>query len=244
MRLFRRHFARCSALMGVAFVLAFSGGLVFPLSKRVEELPQYARDLSGDELDRLIGVVAENRGHEISDEDANHLVAHLRRHYPFRSLRDRLPKLKPIEERRLMKALEDLSTQYDATVRNSTGGIVQLVYGDDGLDPVGMEGKKNQPIDFTRTMFRIQAAYPHGETPPLLKEEMKMRLVEQLSEHNMITAPVHPAATCLLNVIRFPTYTQIVDFTESRRGSGWSRELLLPAYYIFGTTGGQDTAAP
>ena len=31
--------------------------------------------------------------------------------------------------------------QYDHTVRNSTGGIVQLVYGDDGLDPVSMEGK-------------------------------------------------------------------------------------------------------
>jgi DNA-directed RNA polymerase III subunit RPC1 len=90
--------------------------------------------------------------------------------------------------RRLMKALEDLSTQvrayvvrwvlchnrdsvqvctdwapfvntraqYDNTVRNSTGGIVQLVYGDDGLDPVSMEGKDGTPIDFRRLLMRVR----------------------------------------------------------------------------------------
>lgn len=58
--------------------------------------------------------------------------------------------------RRLMKALEDLSVQYDNTVRNSTGGIVQLVYGDDGLDPVSMEGKDSFPIDFHRLLMRVR----------------------------------------------------------------------------------------
>lgn len=48
-----------------------------------------------------------------------------------------------------MKALEDLSVQYDDTVRNCSGGIVQFVYGDDGLDPTGMEGQ-NKPVDFVR----------------------------------------------------------------------------------------------
>ncbi|CAE7102077.1 unnamed protein product, partial [Rhizoctonia solani] len=35
--------------------------------------------------------------------------------------------------RRLMKALEDLTTQYDLSVRNSVGGVVQFTFGDDGL---------------------------------------------------------------------------------------------------------------
>jgi len=71
-------------------------------------------------------------------------------------------------QRRLMKALEDLSVQYDNTVRyacdlgilfpffwrnlfarNSVGGIVQFVYGDDGLDPTGMEAQE-KPVDFNR----------------------------------------------------------------------------------------------
>jgi len=43
-------------------------------------------------------------------------------------------------QRRLMKALEDLSVNYDDTVRYSDGTVVQFLYGDDGLDPSVVEG--------------------------------------------------------------------------------------------------------
>lgn len=49
--------------------------------------------------------------------------------------------------RRLMKTLEDLYLSYDSTVRNSAGTIVQLAYGDDGLDPIQMEGPDGKPLD-------------------------------------------------------------------------------------------------
>lgn len=52
--------------------------------------------------------------------------------------------------RRLMKSLEDLSAQYDGTVRNSSSGIVQFRYGDDGLDPTYLEGD-GFPVEFIRT---------------------------------------------------------------------------------------------
>ncbi|OTA90479.1 hypothetical protein M434DRAFT_367966 [Hypoxylon sp. CO27-5] len=52
--------------------------------------------------------------------------------------------------RRLMKSLEDLSTQYDDTVRTSGGGVVQFQFGADKLDPVDMEGDA-VPVDFNRT---------------------------------------------------------------------------------------------
>lgn len=51
--------------------------------------------------------------------------------------------------RRLMKSLEDLSSQYDLTVRNSSNGIVQFMYGGDGLDPYDMEGDA-LPVNFKR----------------------------------------------------------------------------------------------
>ncbi|CAH6722905.1 DNA-directed RNA polymerase III subunit Rpc1p [[Candida] jaroonii] len=51
--------------------------------------------------------------------------------------------------RRLMKSLEDLSAQYDHTVRNSSNGIVQFTYGGDGLDPFDMEGDA-KPVNFVR----------------------------------------------------------------------------------------------
>lgn len=52
--------------------------------------------------------------------------------------------------RRLMKALEDLSTQYDLSVRNSVGGVVQFEYGDDSLDPACLEGDAT-PVQYVRS---------------------------------------------------------------------------------------------
>jgi DNA-directed RNA polymerase III subunit RPC1 len=59
-------------------------------------------------------------------------------------------------QRRLMKALEDLSTQYDYSVRNSVGGIVQFCYGDDGLDPALMEAESS-PVLFARNWQHAKA---------------------------------------------------------------------------------------
>ncbi|KAI0387182.1 beta and beta-prime subunits of DNA dependent RNA-polymerase [Hypomontagnella monticulosa] len=58
--------------------------------------------------------------------------------------------------RRLMKSLEDLSTQYDDTVRTSGGGVVQFQFGADKLDPVDMEGKA-VPVNFARTWSHAEA---------------------------------------------------------------------------------------
>ncbi|KAJ3171954.1 DNA-directed RNA polymerase II subunit rpb1 [Geranomyces variabilis] len=42
-------------------------------------------------------------------------------------------------QRRLVKALEDLMAQYDGTVRNAMGEIVQFIYGEDGMDGAKVE---------------------------------------------------------------------------------------------------------
>jgi DNA-directed RNA polymerase III subunit RPC1 len=61
-------------------------------------------------------------------------------------------------QRRLMKALEDLSVQYDSSVRSSDGTVIQLKYGDDGLDPAEMEADDGEPIDFKRCLTDTGAA--------------------------------------------------------------------------------------
>lgn len=58
----------------------------------------------------------------------------------------------------LLQALEDLSTRYDRSVRNSTGGVVQFTYGDDGLDPAALEAE-NQPVEFLRTWQHTRVRY-------------------------------------------------------------------------------------
>ena len=47
-------------------------------------------------------------------------------------------------------------------VRNAANGIVQLKYGDDGLDPVMMEGKDGEPIDLARALSVVTACTAPG----------------------------------------------------------------------------------
>ena len=56
--------------------------------------------------------------------------------------------------RRLIKALEDLFVHYDSTVRNSSNCIVQFCFGDDAMDPAGMEGKDGKPLNFERLFLK------------------------------------------------------------------------------------------
>lgn len=57
-------------------------------------------------------------------------------------------------QRRLMKALEDLSIDYDYSVRSSSGSLIQFEYGNDCLDP-GMMETDNLPINFLRNLQHI-----------------------------------------------------------------------------------------
>mmetsp|Transcript_15235 Transcript_15235/g.35010 ORF Transcript_15235/g.35010 Transcript_15235/m.35010 type:complete len:1631 (-) Transcript_15235:547-5439(-) len=45
-------------------------------------------------------------------------------------------------QRRLVKAMEDITIKYDGTVRNSQGEVLQFLYGEDGMDAVALENQK------------------------------------------------------------------------------------------------------
>lgn len=59
-------------------------------------------------------------------------------------------------QRRLIKGLEDLKVEYDMTVRNSKGKIVQFSYGDDGFDTIKVE---NQQIPLVE--MSVEDIYMH-----------------------------------------------------------------------------------
>ncbi|KAI9813204.1 MAG: hypothetical protein M1832_006376 [Thelocarpon impressellum] len=82
--------------------------------------------------------------------------------------------------RRLMKSLEDLSAQYDDTVRNSSSGVVQFQYGDDKLDPVDMEGRA-KPVHFDRTFNHAEATTWLESDEALPPYEMRKRCDELLA---------------------------------------------------------------
>lgn len=74
--------------------------------------------------------------------------------------------------RRLMKSLEDLSTQYDDTVRTSGGGIVQFQFGADKLDPVDMEGSA-EPVHFLRTWTHAETLTWDNNEPTMTPNEIR-----------------------------------------------------------------------
>ena len=75
-------------------------------------------------------------------------------------------------QRRLMKTMEDQHIEYDGTVRNVNGTIVQFRYGDDGVDTTCVE---DQPCDLVlKTMENIYAEYSltPADVNPFLKTEV------------------------------------------------------------------------
>lgn len=66
-------------------------------------------------------------------------------------------------QRRLVKALEDVVSHYDGSVRNSNGEVVQLVYGDDGMDPAEIDSESAHskiPIDIYHLLQHSLASVP------------------------------------------------------------------------------------
>ncbi|KAK7404643.1 hypothetical protein VNO78_05598 [Psophocarpus tetragonolobus] len=88
--------------------------------------------------------------------------------------------------RQLMKSLEDLFLHYDYTVRNAGGSIVQFCYGDDGMDPAGMEGKNGKPLNFERLFLKSKAICPNDEDDEILSSSDVCKVVhEKLSEFDI-----------------------------------------------------------
>jgi DNA-directed RNA polymerase III subunit RPC1 len=98
--------------------------------------------------------------------------------------------------RRLMKALEDLSMQYDSTVRNSEQLVVQFCYGDDGLDPQLMESG-DRPVDYIRQRINVCALLPCLDEPCLASSALVDFVSKRLQEDEFQV--LLPEATQFLN---------------------------------------------
>jgi DNA-directed RNA polymerase subunit A' len=71
-------------------------------------------------------------------------------------------------QRRLINALEDLRVEYDRTVRNTVGQVVQFEYGEDGVDPT--RSHRGKPVNVTQIVSDVI-----GET----EEETEDDLVDE-----------------------------------------------------------------
>ncbi|KAJ8503700.1 hypothetical protein OPV22_004586 [Ensete ventricosum] len=102
--------------------------------------------------------------------------------------------------RRLMKGLEDLSIYYDQTVRNASGGVVQFIYGDDGMDPAKMEGKDGIPLNMDQLFMKIMATCPPREHDMLSPTEALQIMDNRLAKYDMAPEGGRKDSTVLENV--------------------------------------------
>jgi DNA-directed RNA polymerase beta' subunit len=71
-------------------------------------------------------------------------------------------------QRRLIKGLEDLKVEYDMTVRNNRGKIVQFAYGDDGIDSTRVEAQSIPLVGMS-----IEDIYMHYDIAGISEESSK-----------------------------------------------------------------------
>ena len=57
-------------------------------------------------------------------------------------------------QRRLVKAMETVSARYDSTLRNSSGCVMQFLYGEDGMDAIRVEQQKFDTYKLPEGKFR------------------------------------------------------------------------------------------
>jgi DNA-directed RNA polymerase I subunit RPA1 len=79
-------------------------------------------------------------------------------------------------QRCLIKGMEGLKVEYDTTVRDTDGSMVQFLYGEDGLDITKQKNLK----DFKFVLENLKAHFEHTN----LKEQLARLVVTQIVEYN------------------------------------------------------------
>jgi DNA-directed RNA polymerase II subunit RPB1 len=84
-------------------------------------------------------------------------------------------------QRKLIKAMEDAKVNFDMTVRNANGNIVQFKYGDDSIDPIKLEQHQLDYLKHDTTLESMENNYLITET-----DSLKLLLKKFLQIENIL----------------------------------------------------------
>jgi DNA-directed RNA polymerase II subunit RPB1 len=93
-------------------------------------------------------------------------------------------------QRKLMKSMEDLRVEYDFSVRNSSGCIIQFIYGDDAMDSCKVESQSLIIMDMEteaildRFLFKVD--YPWDKT--LTKETISLMKKDKHYQDKLVSS--------------------------------------------------------
>jgi DNA-directed RNA polymerase beta' subunit len=94
-------------------------------------------------------------------------------------------------QRRLVKGLEDLKVEYDGTVRNNMGKIVQFSYGEDGIDTTRVENQNiplvNMSVEDIYMHFDLIGVNDNESNSELLSIYTKPVIARMKGQRNAVT---------------------------------------------------------
>ena len=87
--------------------------------------------------------------------------------------------------RKLIKGAEDLMINYDLTVRNSSGNIIQFAYGDDNIDPTKLEHiSKIELFELNNENLKIKYKFDELEDRKYFENFMTPEAIDKMMENN------------------------------------------------------------
>lgn len=90
-------------------------------------------------------------------------------------------------QRKLIKAMEDLKVEYDGTVRDACGNIVQVTYGEDGFDSIKLEHIPLRLINKSDKQMNDDYSIEVGDITKLfVTEETWTKIQKDKKDNNMI----------------------------------------------------------
>jgi hypothetical protein len=107
-------------------------------------------------------------------------------------------------QRRLVKALEDLTIHYDNTVRTCTGSVVQFLYGEDGMDGAVIERQKLLHLRDTPEDFAERFVYDVSghSAPAWLAPSVIDRICADTESSRLILEEIETLKVCSLPLAR------------------------------------------
>ncbi len=122
-------------------------------------------------------------------------------------------------QRRLVNALEHLRVEYDGTVRDSRGNIIQFRYGDDGVDPAKSDHGK--AVNIERLIDRVQLTVEKGRPATRDYMEKKVKAVEK-------ELSLHLASILQRSLVEAKISQRAVDEVVKQAVENYGRALIEP----------------
>ena len=88
-------------------------------------------------------------------------------------------------QRKLIKAMEDAKVNFDMTVRNASGHIIQFMYGEDSIDPIKLEKHHLDYLKYNTQLSDIEDNYLITESDTL-KYILKDDIIQELHKTNWV----------------------------------------------------------